>query len=141
MSTLEAWIVMNKAALDVLWTNAHVENPPSSLVLITNGVRGYWRDITPDDVVNVIGTEQEIDDFVAIYGAVITAVYSWTQGDGLDNLDAYQTVPPGVLAVMKDHEGAIPPTFSNPNWGHVFLGQEERIFAGQFSDEFTEEFL
>lgn len=139
--TLEAWIIMDKVILDQLWIAAHTGNPPSSLILITNGIRGFWRDITPDDVVNVIGTEQEIDDFVAIYGADITDVYSWIQGDGLDNLETYQTVPPGVLDVMRDHPGAIAPTFSNPNWGHVFLGQEERIFAGQFSDEFTEEFL
>jgi len=101
MSTLEAWIIMDKAVLDLLWADSHTDNPPSSLILITNGIRGYWRDITPDDVINVIGTQQDIDDFVAIYGADITAIYSWTQGDGLDNLNAYPTVPPGVLAVME----------------------------------------
>jgi len=54
-----------------------------------------------------------------------------------------------LLAVMKDHvtydqdgnpTGSTPATYENPNWGHVRFGQKERIFAGEFSDEFSEDF-
>jgi len=139
---LEAWILMDQIALDILWAAAHTESPPENLKLITNGVRGFWNDIATDEVINVIGTSQEINDLVALIGVDVNVVYAWDQGPGYDSLDDFPTVPPGVLALMKDHiEPPAPATFSNPNWGHVFLGQSERIFAGQFSDEFTEEFL
>ena len=141
---------MDQIALDILWDAAHTESPPENLKLITNGVRGYWNDIATDEVINVIGTSQEVNDLVALIGVDVNVVYAWDQGPGYDSLDDFPTVPPGILALMKDFIqydedgipiGSIPPTFSNPNWGHVFLGQSERIFAGQFSDEFTEEFL
>jgi len=147
---LEAWILMDKTLLDSLWAVAKGDDPPASLALLTNGVRDYWKDSGTDEVVNVIGTEEAINDFQTEHAAGIAAIYAWIQGPGLDNLDVYPTVPQGVLDLMLDFItydgdgnpiGSTPPTFDTPNWGHVFLGQSERIFAGEFTDEFTQEFF
>ncbi len=138
---LDAWILMNKTLLNSLWDIAKGGSPPPDLRLLTDGVRGFWKDSGTNEVVNVLGTQEEIDAFNATYGADIAVIYAWDQGPGFDNLVAYQTDPQGVLDLMKDHPNGDPATFENPNWGHVFLGQAERIFAGEFSDEFTQEFL
>jgi len=46
--------------------------------------------------------------------------------------------------VTYDENGDVvsttPATIENPNWGHVFLGQSERIFAGGFTNGFSEGF-
>ena len=142
---LDAWILMDKALLDSLWSSAKSDSPPADLRLITDGVRGFWKDSGTDEVVNVLGTKEEIDTFNATYGADIAVIYAWDQGPGFDNLVAYGTDPQGVLDLMLDNvddQGThTPATFENPNWGHVFFGQAERIFAGEFTDEFTQEFL
>ena len=147
---LDTWILMDKTLLDSLWATAKGEAPPEALRLLTNGVRGFWKDSGTNEVVNVLGTKEEIDAFNATYGADISAIYAWEQGPGFDNLTAYETDPQGVLDLMRDHTlydasgnpiGTTPATFENPNWGHVFLGQSERIFAGEYSNEFSEEFL
>jgi hypothetical protein len=147
---LEAWLVMDQAALNVLWAQAHTDNPPENLVLLTNGIRGYWNDVTPDEVVNVIGTEQEIADFETLVGADLKSIDPWYQGQGVDyNIDVnWLTDPNRILSLMPDHQDddppiPVPPTFENPNWTHVFLGQppDLKIFAGQYSTEFTTEFL
>ena len=84
------------------------------------------------------------------YLSDVPHVFSWTQGDGLDSLEANQTLPDEVLAVMRDHVtydengdvvSTTPATFENPNWGHVFFGQQERIFAGEYSDDFAQEYF
>jgi len=141
---LEAWIVMDQAALNVLWAQAHTDNPPANLVLLTNGIRGFWDDITPDEVVNVIGTEQELSDFETLVGADLKSIDAWYQGEGFDYNEniSWLTDPSRVLSLMPDVDG-VPPTFANPNWTHVFLGQppDLKIFAGQYSTEFTTEFL
>ena len=151
---LEAWIVIDQTALNALWTVAKGDNPPASLKLLTNGVRGFWNDIAPDEVVNVIGTEQEIADFEALVGADLKSIDPWYQGEGFDyseNINWF-TDPSRILSLMPDFIvydadgdiiGTTPPTFSNPNWTHVFLGQppDLKIFAGQYSTEFTTEFL
>jgi len=137
---LEAWIVMDQAALNVLWAQAHTDNPPENLVLLTNGIRGFWNDITPDEVVNVIGTEQELSDFETLVGADLKSIDSWYQGEGFDyNINpSWLTDPARILSLMPS-----PASFANPNWSHVFLGQppDLKIYAGQYSTEFTTEFL
>ena len=151
---LEAWIVMDQAALNVLWAQAHTDNPPANLVLLTNGIRGFWDDITPDEVVNVIGTEQELSDFETLVGADLKSIDGWYQGKGFDyNVNPnWLTNPTRILSLMPDFIvydadgniiGTTPTTFANPNWTHVFLGQppDLKIFAGQYSTEFTTEFL
>ena len=141
---LEAWIVMDQAALNILWAQAHTDNPPENLVLLTNGIRGFWNGITPDEVVNIIGTEQEIADFETLVGADLKSIDAWYQGEGFDyNINpSWLTDPARILSLMPN-VGGVPPTFSNPNWSHVFLGQppDLKIYAGQYSTEFTTEFL
>jgi len=137
---LEAWIVMDQAVLNVLWAAAHTDNPPASLKLLTNGVRGFWNDIAPDEVVNVIGTEQELEDFETLLGANLKSIDAWYQGKGFDyNVNpSWLTDPTRILSLMPT-----PASFANPNWSHVFLGQppDLKIYAGQYSTEFTTEFL
>ena len=167
---LDAWIVMKKSALETLWQDAHpapvkppTQIPADAMLLASAAVRGFWKDITDSgtvyEVVNVIKSPDEIEAFKAAHPGDILAVYGWTQGNGFDNLDAqdaesnvigYPTIPQGVLDVMKDHVtydengdviSTTPPTFDTPNWGHVFVGQADRIFAGEFSNEFTGDYL
>jgi len=137
---LEAWIVMDQAVLNVLWAAAHADNPPASLKLLTNGVRDFWNDIAPDEVVNVIGTEQELEDFETLLGANLKSIDAWYQGKGFDyNINpSWLTDPARILSLMPT-----PASFANPNWSHVFLGQppDLKIYAGQYSTEFTTEFL
>lgn len=150
---LEAWMVIDQAALNTLWTQAHSDNPPANLKLITNGIRGFWSDISPDEVLNVVGTEQEISDLETLLGADLKSIDPWYQGQGFDyNEDiGWITDPDRILSLMPDFvidpEADPPvteaPTFENPNWSHVFLGQPPnlKIFAGQFSDNFSTEYL
>lgn len=148
---VEAWMAIDQATLDTLWAQAKSENPPPELKLLTNGVRGFWNDITPDEVVNVIGTEQEINDFIVLLGADFKSLDAWVQGQGVDYITEageFTTDPDRVLSFMPDIPVGdppvfIPPTFDNPNWAHVFLGQppDLKIFAGSFTIDFTQEFL
>ena len=137
---LEAWVVMDQAVLNALWAAAHADNPPANLKLLTNGVRGFWNDVTPDEVVNVIGTEQEFADFETLVGADLKSIDAWYQGKGFDyNINpSWLTDPARILSLMPP-----PASFANPNWTHVFLGQQPdlKIYAGQYSTEFTTEFL
>jgi len=145
----EAWVLIDKPLLNSLW-------PDRNGTALDQGVRGYWKDL-PDggdiyEVVNVID-DGTLDQFLTDNASDIFAVYGWTQGNGLDNsipADGYPTEPQGVLDVMNDHivydeDGNVvsttPATFDNPNWGHVFLGQSERVFAGEYSLEFSEEYF
>ena len=141
---IDAWIVMDKATLVTLWEQAHPtdETPiPDNVKLLSGGVRGFWKDVSGDEVVNVLDSVDNINAFQQAHIASVTIIYGWVQGTGHDNLDVYETIPAGVLALMMDHPGSIPATFENPNWGHVFLGQSERIFAGDFSNDFNGDFL
>lgn len=159
---IDAWIVIRKTLLETLWQQSHPELdsagfpltpiPDNALMLASGAVRGFWKDITDSaivyETVNVIKSADDIEEFNTTHAADILAIYGWSQGSGLDNdipENGYPTVPQGVLDVMKDHiiedEPPIPPTFDNPNWGHVFVGQKQRVFAGEFSLEFSEEFF
>ena len=151
---IEAWIAMDQAALNVLWEQAHSETAPEDLKLLTNGIRGYWNDITPNEVVNVIGSVEDLEDFESLIGADLKSIDPWYQGMGVDyNLHIpWLTEPVRILSFMPpfieyDEDGNVisttPATFENPNWAHTFAGQppDLKIFAGEFTDEFTEEFL
>lgn len=145
MTIVEAWLVMDQAALNVLWGQARTGTPPENLKLLTNGVRGFWRDVTPDEVVNIIGTEQEINDFITLIGADFRSIDMWNQKGGFDFIGSageFNTDPSRILSLMPDHGPGSPPTFENPNWAHVFLGADtaSKIFAGSFTDEFSQEF-
>jgi hypothetical protein len=158
----EVLMLIEKGLLNTLWTQAHppVTRPPASIppaaqpfayAEIRGGaVRGGWKDKvdggTTYEPVNIVWPQDIIDQFVADNAGDIFATYGWTQGNGLDNdgtnLGDYVTDPQGVLDIMLDHpDGGGAPTFTNPNWGHLFASQKERVFAGQFSLEFSREFF
>ena len=134
MNTIDAWIIMETNALDTVFTN-HKANGG----FLNQGIRGYWKEVNGYEVCNVLCNKSDLDAFVAAHAADISVVYGWSQGDGLDSFDA-PTVPQGVLDVMQDHPDGSPAIFENPNFGHMFLGQKDRIFAGEFSTDFNEDF-
>jgi hypothetical protein len=117
---------------------------------------GYWLTAVGGfEVYNVQGPIDQVNAIVAALPSTAdTDVYAWDYAasgpTGFDSYDtAYPTDPAPILAVMKPHitydefgvPTETPATFENPNWGHSFLGQGERIFAGQFPDEFSTEYF
>ena len=149
---IETWILIDKTALNTMWSQSHPtdETPiPDNVKLLNQAIRGFWKDSGQYEVVNVID-DGTLDQFMIDHAADIGGRYDWVQGPGVDALDTgYPTIPAEVLALMKDHvtydengdiTGTTPATYANPNWRHVFLGQSERIFAGEYSNEFTGEF-
>lgn len=163
----EAWILMEKTALDAMWAQAHPVDPdtpiPSSARLLRQAIRGFWKDVQDSgktyECFNVVATHQECADFNAAND--VLAIYMWDQVERLDDLGLttesgtieFPTDPQGVFDVMRDHvtydedgnpTGSTPPSFDNPNWGHVFVNSSpgvQRIFAGEYTTEFTGEFL
>lgn len=142
---IDAWIY----ALPAQWDALGGDESPFSYCH-SQAVTGYWKTFPGGyEVYNVVGSEAEIQ---AIIDALADTphVYAWTQGDGMDSLSAWPTDPENILAVMKDHvtydengdvTGTTPATLENPNWGHCFLGQKDRIFAGLFNTDFSGDFL
>lgn len=150
---IDSWILMDKVALDIAWDLAHPTDGspiPDNVKILNQGVRGFWKDIGSDECVNTLATQAELDQFQIDHAADVNIIYGWVQGPGYDNLDAFETVPQGVLDLMKDHIeydsggntiGSTPAAFANPNWAHLFLGQSERIFAGAVTNGFNGGFL
>jgi len=141
---VDVWIFAKPAEWDALYT---ITPGPDGDVSIpfsythANAVTGYWKTFPGGyEVYNVIGEPAEVQELLDELTDV-AHVYSWLQGEAVDNLEAWPTDPTNVLAVMQDHEGGAPATLENPNWGHWFLGQTGRIFAGEFSTDFSGEYL
>jgi len=139
MTLLDCWIVIDGAAWDAIADQV----PPGSRYCYSQAITGFWQ----QPVYNVLGTQDEIQPLLDLLGN--PTCYAWMQGDGLDSLDQRPTNPSGVLALMKDHvtydangnvTGTTPASIDSPNWGHVFLGQAGRVFAGAFSSGFSEGF-
>jgi len=112
---------------------------------------GFWDTFAGGyQVYNAHGPREALDEIDAALADSFK--YIWDSRTGVDawNLDGtFNTVPADILAVMKDiitydqngnPTGSTPATFAAPNFAHRFAGQEDRIFAGEFSDEFSEEF-
>lgn len=152
---LDVWIYALPAEWDVLEYVPDYENPPipedplsdAARYVYNTNVTGFWKDFGAYRVYNIIGMQAQIEEILSNLTDV-HAVYGWVQENGADDFD-YEPLPADVLSIMKDHiiydgNGSIvsqtPPSYSNPNWGHVFYGQEERIFAGGFSKGFNEGF-
>jgi hypothetical protein len=144
MASLDTWIYALPAEWDALGT----PEAPFSYVY-SNAITGYWNDFGAYTVYNVVGEEAAIQDILDALSDV-AEVYAWGQGTGFDSEAVWPTDPTNILAVMKDHitydefgvpTGSTPATEENPNWGHVFFGQSERIFAGTFSAAFSGAFL
>lgn len=146
---LDAWIYALPAEWDALYHDT--EDVVGDILTLdaravyAGAVTGFWKDYGLYRVYNVLAEQDVIEEIVSNLSDV-HAVYAWTQGDGGDSLDVYQTLPADLLAVMKniivyDKTGTVisddPPSYTNPNWGHIFFGQKERVFAGAFSDGFN----
>jgi len=149
----DTWIICTPSTWDAI-APLEGETPPVWAYTYDNAVTGFWKSSGSREVYNVIGGTEAIqaliDALEAHTAGSVAASYSWEQGPATDSLDFWPTDPTEVLALMKDHvtydqdgnpTGSTPPTIENPNWAHVFLGQSPRIFAGEFSNEFTGEFL
>lgn len=147
---IEAWIYAKPAAWDALSPVEGVDKQIWRYPYL-NAVTGFWNDYAGGHrVYNVIGVETALKALVnQLDESDLAQVFAWRQGAGMVSRSIW---PPGanraaVLAVMKDHvtydvdgnpTGSTPATYENPNWGHVFLGQGTRIFAGGFSLGFSE---
>lgn len=127
---LDVWIYALPSEWDALILDTAV---------YTGAVTGYWNSFGAYEVYNTVGEPEEIQGLLDELTDV-ARVYAWSQGDGVDSLNPWPTDPNDILAVMQDIDGT-PATFENPNWGHVFFGQTQRVFAGDFSNDFSEAFL
>ena len=143
--TFDTWIYAKPGE----WGALSNEEAPFSYAH-SNAITGNWKTFTGGyEVYNVLGTQEQIQEILDALGDV-AYVTSWNQGTGTDSLAQWPTDPSKILAVMKDHvtyneDGTVasttPATLDNPNWGHVFFGQSERIFAGDFTTDFNGDFL
>jgi len=118
----------------------------------TQAVTGFWNTFTGGYEVYDVSCLEPIRDEIIAQLTDVHATFQWYFETGVDKFNndgTFNTIPADLLAVMKDHvtydqdgnpTGSTPATYENPNWGHVRFGQKERIFAGEFSDEFSEDF-
>lgn len=149
MSLKDVWIYALPAEWEALGADDGEGGVTPFSYAWSQAVTGYWLSSGPYEVYNVQATLDQVDEIVNNLSDV-EYVFAWDYGNiGYDSLDAYPTDPAPILAVMKPHitydeNGDVidttPATFENPNWGHVFAGQGQRIFAGDFSDEFSAEY-
>jgi len=118
----------------------------------TGAITGFWDSFAGGyEVYNVLASRETLAELNAVLPDV-HATFMWRQGPGFDEFNedgTFNTEPDDILAVMKDHitydqsgnpTGSTPATFANANWGHVFFGQGTRIFAGKFSNKYSEAF-
>lgn len=133
---------------------------------VNNAIHGdYFKMFDVDyTVYNTLATKDQLDNIVAALGPTnVASVNTWFFETGFDNIDNYSetpevtyenpyiTKPDDVVAVMQPHiehdeDGNVvssePATFENPNLGHLFYGQSNRVIAGEFNpEEFSEGFL
>ena len=147
---LDAWIYAKPAEWEAL-SSGTLEG--GDLVIFSRvhaqAITGFWKSFPGGfEIYNVLGTQEEIQEIIDALPST-TIVYAWTQGNGADSLDSPWAIdsPANILAVMRDntiHDGTdwqtVPATEENPNWGHMFYGQIDRIFAGDFNEDFSEDF-
>lgn len=144
MKLIDTWLYVKPAVM------AAVEH---DLPMVT----GFWKPWAIEwQVYNVLGTYQEIttlvEDLEAIDSVSVARRFGWVWRDGHDDQEhaTLETIPADILAVMSDHyeqdeNGDIwsitPASYELPNWGHVFFGQGQRVFAGDFNNDFNEDFF
>lgn len=136
---------MEQTRLDDLWSQAKGGDAPAELKVLSDGVRGFWKDISPNEIVNIIGSFDEVILFYNTYLSDIISMDSWYQGPALDAIEEELplTDPQRILSFMPNHLNGDPPTIENPNWVHVFAGQppDLKVFAGAFSTGLSKGFL
>jgi len=137
---IDAWIYAIPAEWDAVDPDALSK---AAARAYTGAITGFWESFPGGyEVYNVLASRETLTELNAALPDV-HATYMWRQGPGFDEFNedgTFNTEPADILAVMKDHEGPVAPTFANPNWGHVFFGQGTRIFAGKFSNKYSEAF-
>ena len=128
---IEGWAQFAITDLDTLWDQAKsVGNPPIELIPLANGVRGFWKDISPNEIVNVIGTLDEMVAFYNTYQSEIISLDCWNQGPGFDAIEVGLPLTDSdrILSFMPDfintEGGSTPPTkdkeiASNKNWNNI----------------------
>ena len=145
---IDTWI----QCLPAVFSAVQSQDPAPKLA--AQAQTGYWGTFTGGfEVYNVVGTSAEVveltDALEAHTEGSVNKVFSWVFQNGADNIGENETIPADILSVMKDHKtydangnetSSTPPTFTTPNWGHTFFGQLDRIFAGEFNTDFSEDF-
>lgn len=137
----DVWVYANSAAWEAL-------DPSTDNVdeyVYNNAITGYWNDDSSGfTLYNVRATAAQVSEFSTALGADFRIAQIWQQGTGKaardEDIAAYRTVEAEILDVMKELSPGVPATRNDPNWGHVFFGQIERDFAGNFSNAFSKEF-
>ncbi len=82
---------------------------------------------------NVIGNSGQLQALLnQLDPADVKWNQAWEQGPGFDSLDFWPTDP----ATLETDVGADPSSI-----GHRFAGQSDRIYAGDFSDDYSGDFL
>ena len=145
MTHYDAWLYCKPLEWDALAT----QEAPFSFTH-SSAITGYWNPYPGGfEVYNVVGSQADIQAIIDALPTPPAQVYAWGQGEGFDSLDQWPTDPTEILAVMKDHitydgdgnpTGSTPATLAAPNWGHVFFGQSQRVFAGLFTNDFNGDF-
>lgn len=148
----DTWIIAYPADWEAI--NPGPEEPAPWAAVYATAVRGRWKPGPGGrEVHNVLGSPVAVSALLARLEAetpgTVSAVYSWTQGRGDSRKAEHPHTPAEIVALMQDHimldeggaeTGRIPATEENPNWGHVFFGQERRFFAGPFNAKFNYKF-
>lgn len=148
---LDCWLYVKPINWELLDSGSKWTHKLFSRYSYSNAITGLWKTYQSQyEVYNLLLSELELESLQLILGTELIHSFAWVQGKGYDNLDLGQTIPSEVLAVMPDHiiydsNGnpieSIPATIVNPNWQHVFVDQKKRIFAGDFNNDFGEDFL
>lgn len=149
MSQVTAWIYTTPAAWAALDGNPAVDQYTYANELQN---RPFKAPQAGYEVHGIVGTESQVEAFISALGVDVLSQQEWDYSTGLDQIQsdgAFGTTPAEVLAVMPDHviydeNGDVvsteAPTYDTPNWASVFAGQGAQIFAGNFSDGFSDGF-
>ena len=141
---LDTWMYIKPAAWEAYMAPRLVEGGPASYAE-KNVITGYWLPYLTDyQVYNAVFFDRaEIDAIAAAIGPDFLGYDMWTQGSGVGVFEDTigQPLPARVLEVQTPHGDGTLPTYETPNFGHVFLGQTDRVFARSFTNEFSEEFI
>ena len=102
-------------------------------------VTGFWNDNLGWRVYGISCEQASVDEIEAELTSGFNYDMHWVMHNGVDEFNAdgtFSVDPTETLTIMKGS-----PTLQSPNWGCQAAGLGEQIFAGEFSDEFTDEFL
>jgi hypothetical protein len=114
---------------------------PDAARLRRNGqlVTGYWKAPVDFVTVNIVGSQAEIDAFIAYFDAVdVSDIWYWGWDGKVDFETEYEGQYNDLLAIQEDRieydengdpVGSVSPSFADPNWANGWLGQDQNRFA------------